>query len=68
MARLFVDHLPCCNVEHKTWGVAVLLSFDALLFLVSSLSGLTLSRHLGASRVVLRDRFTVAALEAVTVP
>lgn len=64
LARLFVDHLPCCSVEYKTRGVAVLLSLDALFFLlVGGLSGLALSRHFGASWVVLGHRFAVAALE-----
>jgi hypothetical protein len=63
LTSLFVDDLSCDNVENKTWGVAILLTLDTLLFLAESLGRLTLSCHFGDSRAVLRDWFAVAALE-----
>lgn len=66
LARLFVDHLPCCDVEHKTRGVAVLLSLNALFLLVGGLSGLAFGCHFAGSWVVLGNRLAVAALQTVS--
>ena len=63
LTSLFVDNLSCSSVEHKTRGVAILLTLDTLFLLAGSLGGLTLSRHFGANGVVLWNRFAVAALE-----